>query len=410
MHVAPWCLTTSLSSSMVIIYNMLSGDYALVEGDFLEKVLCDEVSPDDSDLRMLIDGGFVVSDFSSSPPRGVREFSVFVSVTSRCNLRCVYCYESFRSGVDMSLDVASKVLDWLSSVLSGGGYERLVFVHYGGEPLLNPGVITYLGREVRKLCSRLGVECVECLVTNGTLLSGFSSTAREFIDFVQVTIDGVGLVHDVRRPYVDGRGSFCDVISGLLSALDHGLRVCIRVNVDRGNVDRVPELLHYLRDLGVYRKINYIGFSPVYPPQATSTYSQALSLDEWCTHFLKLLRCAVDLGFRIQPPPAGGGCTFGSGAAIDERGSVYPCPGFLGIEAMCLGRISGYWCLPRVEVKACEDCRFKWICEGGCRYLAYVTGRGLNERYCLKPYYERVLEEHVRLFVKSVEGSEGGSC
>lgn len=89
------------------------------------------------------------------------------------------------------------------------------FIWHGGEPLL-------MGFEffakIAEIQDKLGPEYTfsNGVQTNGTLLT------EEFVDLfkeksfgVGVSLDGPQWLHDLQRPYPDGRGSFGDVMSGI---------------------------------------------------------------------------------------------------------------------------------------------------------------------------------------------------
>lgn len=134
-----------------------------------------------------------------------------LQVTQRCNLRCEYCvysgnYDNRRhSNLDMSFETAKKAIDLY--LKSSGEMRNHSVAFYGGEPLLNLGLIKKCVEYVK---NQIGGKNVEYLMTtNGTLLSD------EIVDYlrnenfrIMVSLDGSKKEHDEHRKFENGRGSF----------------------------------------------------------------------------------------------------------------------------------------------------------------------------------------------------------
>src|SRR5687767_4323668 len=84
-------------------------------------------------------------------------FHVVASVTSRCNLRCVYCSCPARKDEELTADEWCEVLTECRAL----GTERVQF--FGGEPLLRTDLATIVSH-----ARRLGLHCA--IVTNGLLV------------------------------------------------------------------------------------------------------------------------------------------------------------------------------------------------------------------------------------------------
>ena len=97
-------------------------------------------------------------------PNGRRVDYLRISVTDRCNERCLYCMpENYKDWI-----VRSEVLtdDELLAVVRASvslGFKK--FRVTGGEPLVRPGIVEF----IRRLIATPGVESVQ-LTTNGTRL------------------------------------------------------------------------------------------------------------------------------------------------------------------------------------------------------------------------------------------------
>jgi cyclic pyranopterin phosphate synthase len=159
-----------------------------------------------------------------------------VSVTDRCNLRCVYCMPSdgiqLRSHDDiLSFEEVARVVH--AAVGLGIRTVRLT----GGEPLARKGLVDL----VRMLRDISGLEELS-LTTNGTLLSAQAlALARAGLDRVNVSLD---TLRPERFARITRRGNLADVLAGIMAAENAELTpIKINAVVMRGvNDDEVVEL------------------------------------------------------------------------------------------------------------------------------------------------------------------------
>ena len=154
---------------------------------------------------------------------------LILSLTSDCNLRCVYCYA--RGGENkeyMKFSTAKKAIEEHYS-------ERLKVQFTGGEPLLNYKLI-------RKLAERYEVRF--SVQTNGTLVT--AEKAEELSELgvkIGISLDGPADVNDRLRPYADGSGSTEDVLRAMMVLKNLGIPYGVTCVVTRENQDRLKELI-----------------------------------------------------------------------------------------------------------------------------------------------------------------------
>ncbi|MCL2222558.1 MAG: Cys-rich peptide radical SAM maturase CcpM [Oscillospiraceae bacterium] len=140
-----------------------------------------------------------------------------LQVTQRCNLRCSYCvysgdgtYDSrSHSNKTMTFETAKKAIDY---VLQSSIDSNLVnFSFYGGEPLLELDLILECIDYVK---ARRGAKRVTFnLTTNGTLLTiEIYKVLSDYDVSILVSLDGPKPVHDNTRKYIDGGGSYDDIM------------------------------------------------------------------------------------------------------------------------------------------------------------------------------------------------------
>lgn len=180
---------------------------------------------------------------------------VRVSITDRCNLRCVYCMpEKGVPKMDHRDILSYEDILRICRVLAGLGVRTVKLT--GGEPLVRKDVDGL----VRELKALEGLDCVT-LTTNGILLTGLAAPLREAgLDGVNVSLDT--LDPDTYRAVTRG-GDIHRVLSGIDAALAAGIP-SVKVNCvpsgDRGGADavRVAELA---RDRDI--QVRFIELMPI---------------------------------------------------------------------------------------------------------------------------------------------------
>lgn len=113
-------------------------------------------------------------------------------LTHNCNLRCIYCYEKFKTSRKMTFRTALRCLnEQLDFVRESSKYTWLSVDLFGGEPLLNFDVIRLLVQWVRDNVKDVNVHFT--ISSNGTLLTDEIKVwllANRDIVFYGVSYDG----------------------------------------------------------------------------------------------------------------------------------------------------------------------------------------------------------------------------
>ncbi len=180
-----------------------------------------------------------------------------ISVTDRCNFRCVYCMPKDVFGPDYEFLPRADLLSFeeiarLARVFRGHGVEKIRLT--GGEPLLRRN----LERLVAMLAQIDGVELT--LTTNGSLLARKARALRA-AGLHRVTVSLDSLDDGVFRAMNDADFPVADVLAGIDAAADAGLApVKINMVVKRGvNDDSIVPMARRFRGTGhIVRFIEYM--------------------------------------------------------------------------------------------------------------------------------------------------------
>lgn len=178
-----------------------------------------------------------------------------ISVTDRCNLRCIYCMpeEGVESIAHSSVLSYEEILR-VCTVFAKHGLKKIKIT--GGEPLVRRGVINLI--EHLKCIS--GIEEVT-ITTNGVLLEQY------YDELVEVGIDAITVSLDTLHPDVykkiTRRDALESVLRGVQKAIEAG-KVRFKINcvpaIDM-NQQGVLELLEFAKDADV--DVRFIEMMPI---------------------------------------------------------------------------------------------------------------------------------------------------
>lgn len=168
-----------------------------------------------------------------------------VSVTDRCDLRCVYCMAEHMTFLPKAEVLSLEELDRIASAFVSLGTRKLRLT--GGEPLVRKGMmdlVRSLGRHLRS-----GALDELTLTTNGTRLTEFASQlANAGVRRINVSLDT--LKPDLFRRLTRG-GDLAKVLAGIKAAQAAGLSVKINtVALKDDNAAEIPGLIAWAHGEG----------------------------------------------------------------------------------------------------------------------------------------------------------------
>lgn len=169
-----------------------------------------------------------------------------VSVTDRCNLRCVYCMPERMTFLPRSEVLTLPELDRVCSAFVRRGVRHLRLT--GGEPLARPGFLDLVGSLSRHLDSGALEELT--ITTNGVLLAEFASPlARAGVRRVNVSLDSLDRRTFARIARADRLGQ---VLGGIAAAKHAGLKVKINtVALKHDNAAELPDIIRWAHAEGL---------------------------------------------------------------------------------------------------------------------------------------------------------------
>jgi cyclic pyranopterin phosphate synthase len=169
-----------------------------------------------------------------------------VSVTDRCDFRCVYCMSEHMSFLPKRELLSLEEIDRLCAAFIRKGVKRIRIT--GGEPLVRRNVMSL----IEGLGARIGAGGLDelTLTTNGSQLSRFAEPlARAGVRRINVSLD----TRDPERfRKITRWGDLDQVLGGIDAARDAGLAVKINTVALRGvNDDEIPAMMEWAHGRGM---------------------------------------------------------------------------------------------------------------------------------------------------------------
>lgn len=123
---------------------------------------------------------------------------ISISITERCNLNCIYCFEKSKLNKKMEFETAKSIIEY--ELLNSTEYESLIVDFMGGEPFLEFDLIKdvceyYWNRKLEK-------PILFYTTTNGTLVKGKVKdwlTANKSRFICALSLDGDKISHNINR-------------------------------------------------------------------------------------------------------------------------------------------------------------------------------------------------------------------
>ncbi|MBR2876559.1 MAG: thioether cross-link-forming SCIFF peptide maturase [Clostridia bacterium] len=354
-------------------------------------------------------------------------------VAHTCNLNCEYCFASqgkyHGERALMDFETGKKALDFL--IANSGTRHNLEVDFFGGEPLMNWGVVKKLvayAREQEKIYNK---NFRFTLTTNGILIDDdVIEFSNKEMSNVVLSLDGRKEVHDrLRKDYL-GKGSYDIIVPKFQEFVKRrgNKSYYMRGTFTHANTDFVNDIIH-MADLG----FTELSMEPVVcsPDDKSALTKEDLPVlfeqyELLAKEMLKRQKNGKPITFyHYMLDLKHGPCIYkrisgcGSGTeyvAVTPNGDIYPCHQFVGDSKYLLGNI--YDGITNTEVQNefklcnayarpdCKDCWAKLYCSGGCAANSYhATGKitGVYEYGC--ELFKKRIECAVMMKVAEAEGN-----
>lgn len=253
---------------------------------------------------------------------------VILSLTTRCNLRCLMCEIPLAPLQELT------TAQWKKAIEDAAFIGAQTISLSGGEPLLRDDIF-----ELISFGRSCGMETV--LVSNGALIC--PETAKKLsqagVNAVHISIEGGEETHDLLR----GAGSFEKTVSGLRNLRESKIKTIIAATVSRYNYKDLPEVLKIASSCGC-AMVKFQPFSDIFlrdKSKSKDFFIDKARAQELKNIIKKVLALSNEYGIITNPenylnriPAYLCGESSGSKNAcsalwtscpVNPRGDIYPC-------------------------------------------------------------------------------------
>jgi uncharacterized protein len=409
-----------------ILYNTLNGAMALIDSEAKDLLEKNDFSNIPSDVLEYLKSQEFIVPFDMDEIKNYYyrlNYSIYRSdilslvllTTYDCNFSCIYCYERVNNlvaPVYMDNETAKNTAEYIKRKAQELRSREISVSLYGGEPLLNVTAGVTVLNEVKKFSDENNIELSLGIVTNGSLLTKevANKVQKYNVRSIQITIDGTKEIHDRRRPFKDGKGTFNIIMKNLLDIIDlfPPNTIAIRTNIDIMNYDNFPSFLDYLEEAGLkHRIILSLGV-----PRGVFPYCTRMQFDEKeiASRIFKLWKIAIKRGFEyhFEPGPIICSALQAHSFIIDPTGEIYKCWALVGKKEYSVGSIyedkfkpTYYKFVARMTPLPiqCHGCSILPYCNGGCLYEAYYKTKNPFNIVCGEIFSRQSLEILCKLYV-----------
>lgn len=387
-----------------IVYNSLSDKFLFLKKGIWQS-LQDGMPDEQSCMDNLKAGGFLVQDSvdelqvykrrTLAEEYGSTRSHLIINPTINCNFNCWYCYESHLPS-KMSGETMKRVFKLIKKLCAKS--ENLTLSFFGGEPFLYYDdvmlpIIKFGYEEAKRAGVKFSCNCT----TNGSLLTHerIEQLLQYGFNFAQITLDGDEPTHDANRHFVGGKGSYKIIVSTIKELIENGIKVTLRINYTKENIDSVGKIPESFSDLTEdAKRCLDVSFHKVWQDVGACSEDIGVAVDAF-----------TNVGILASEQLFGERCygDLRSSAVVNYNGDVYKCTAVDFENSRRDGYLSQdgdiVWENDALEKrmaskftnKPCLSCAIFPICHGGC------TSRTLeNEKdFCILGFDEKQKEDVV---------------
>lgn len=323
-----------------------------------------------------------------------------IFVTTRCNLRCAYCYAN---GGDFGKTIAPQI--WRTAMghffdaqaACGQRFPRTVtlVIHGGGEPTLEFGLLKDLVAEFKARAKAAGLRATISMGSNGAYPEPVHRWILDNDVHVNISLDGPPHVQDRLRPLRSGLSSFDAVARNLQALVQAGRKMAVRSTVTAETLDSMPATVELAHEMGIAT----VHFEPVSITGRCNASGVARPpADEFAERFLQcfLRGLALDVAVRYSGMRCFGAChkkfcaACGDNFCVTVDGNITMCYEVLdschpAAESFFVGKVDSVHGTVDVDsqhiatlgkrtaenMEACSNCFLRLQCAGDCPLKSY---------------------------------------
>ncbi len=336
-----------------------------------------------------------------------------------CNMRCRYCFyademehrEQASYGI-MQEKVMEQVVKKALAFASG----RCTFAFQGGEPSLAGLPFYRKWVEYEKEYNINRVEISHAIQTNGYLINEeWCHFFAENRFLAGLSIDGLKSIHDAYRKGAKGEDTYLKAIDAAKRMQEAKVDFNVLTVVNRRTAPKIGRIYEAYRKQGFCWQQYIACLDPMFGQAGNMEYSLTpemygeflvelfglWEMDFWKGRQPYIRQFENYIGILLGAAPESceqrGICSYQN--VVEADGSVYPCD-FYVLDAYRIGNLleddfydiarkrkgTGFVESSYNHMESCTNCKYHFICRGGCRRHREPFGKEEGENYFCKSY------------------------
>lgn len=315
--------------------------------------------------------------------------------SSKCNLRCKYCFYSDVSSNREESDKGMMSLETAKNIIIKAvdfGKDSVNFVFQGGEPLLRG--LDFFENFVLLVekNNKNNVNVSYFLQTNGTLINEkWCEFFKKHNFLLGVSLDG-NKEQNKYRIYPNGYNAFDDIVSGIELLKKYGVEFNVLSVLTKQLANTVRDSYKFFKSMG----LDYLQYIPCLSDFGQSENEYAMNNEDYASYLSSAFKLyyntkmrGADISIRqfdnycllahsqsAEQCGMNGVCS--NQFVVEGDGSVYPCD-FYCVDEWCLGNINkttfeDMYNLPKTVAfikdsfklkDECKTCDVFYLCRGG---------------------------------------------
>lgn len=328
----------------------------------------------------------------------VDTLSYVIAPTTACNLRCIYCFEHEQDCIaTMDGDTIAQTIKFIDREMQTIKNVNKVYVTwFGGEPLLCFNQMLEFGEKFRQQFNSSAILLDSRVITNGVLLTQEKARLlkeKVNVTAAQITIDGT--CEEYCRKKKATASEFNKLLDNVKDVSEI-LNVCVRLNVDKDNLEDIYKLVDILCDeFGLCNKVKlYFAMLRDYTGGQNKSI-HFFTLNEYAIEKRMFYTYLASKGFKNQEikfstpchKPIFCGLSRIKNFAVGPTGELYKCEHHFGQKDKVIGDIyNGVYYnniyfdhISGVKDEHCEKCELYPICQTNCpeihRLVKFADGK-----------------------------------
>lgn len=311
--------------------------------------------------------------------------AAYLHVTSRCNMDCPGCYSKTDHVTESELSHSEmiKIIDNLANA------HIKALVISGGEPFLRKDIldlIKYMKQEAK-------IQNV-CCITNGVADFASYINACMYLDDLSFSLDGFSRESSFFR-----KSSHERVVSIIKQLRDQVKNISIIFTIHKKNLQDITEMKALAESLGVNYSFSLFSVSHSSRTDAFELTNIDMQMLENAVYHNDITITDTSITSEINCRDC---CGAGSmELSISANGDVYPCHMFHDSAYLMGNALSNdlntvFLDRPMFDVsrkEECSECKYRYICGGGCLFRSYALRGNLKDTDPLCPIYASHIEK-----------------